>query len=201
MGDVEIFWDVAQGSDEWRRLRLGLPTASEFADILAKGQGKVRKAYLNRLAAERLTGEPQDIYSNRHMDRGKALEDEARDLYGFVSGLEPRLVGFVRNGIVGCSPDGLIGDDGVLEIKTRLPPLMIDLLVGGEMPPEYRAQVQGALWVCERDWADVMIYWPGLDYCCRRIERDDEYICKLAEEVGMFCGELAAVCNKLGIAA
>ena len=96
-----------QNSEEWVRARLGIPTASEFKSILAKGEGKMRRTYLHKLAGERLTGEPADSYSNAHMERGHAMEDEARRLYAFMADVEPQRVGFVRNGNVGCLHDAL----------------------------------------------------------------------------------------------
>src|SRR6185369_3448743 len=111
--------DCDQNSPEWFAARAGIPTASKFATVLAVGKqgGKSvgRVDYLNRLVGEILTGEVEESYSNQHMDRGRAMEDEARDLYTFESGNSPQRVGFVRNGQKGCSPDSLIDTDGGLE--------------------------------------------------------------------------------------
>lgn len=186
-----------QNSEEWVRARLGIPTASEFKSILAKGEGKMRRTYLHKLAGERLTGEPADSYSNAHMERGHAMEDEARRLYAFMADVEPQRVGFVRNGNVGCSPDSLIGDDGVLEIKTRLPHLQIELLVADRVPPEHRAQIQGQLWVTGRAWCDFVSHWPKLPLFSKRVERDEAYIATLADEVGQFCQELDALTERM----
>jgi hypothetical protein len=125
------------------------------------------------------------------MERGKAMEEEARDLYAMVTETEPKIVGFIRNDAKGASPDALIGDDGLLEIKTRLPHLQIALLLSGEIPGEHRAQLQGQLWVTERSWVDFVSYWPGLPLVRIRVERDDEYIKTLKECVGLFVVELA----------
>jgi YqaJ-like viral recombinase domain len=202
---IEVLADIAQGSREWHECRCGLVTASEFAAVIAKGQGKVRRAYMLRLAGERLTGEPVETYSNRHMERGKALEEEAREAYAFIHDAQPELVGFVRDlelaGGVGCSPDALLGDDGVLEIKTKLPALMVEALLRDDMLPEHIAQVQGALWVTRRRWADVVCYWPTLPLCVRRVGRDEDYIDRLAAEVGQFNAELAAIVARLEAAA
>jgi hypothetical protein len=88
---IEVL-DMPQGSPEWYEARRGIPTASEFGAILAKGQGKMRRAYLMRLAAERLTGEVQEQYTSRHMQRGKDQEAEARDYYAFLTDVEPQMV-------------------------------------------------------------------------------------------------------------
>lgn len=188
-----------QGTDEWRRARLGIPTASEFDTVQAKGRGggesKTRRTYLLKLVGERLTGEPAESFSNAHTDRGKQMEAEARDAYVLVRDLEPQLVGFVRRDDVeaGCSPDGLLGDDGVLEIKTKLPHLQLDVLLDGKLPAEHLAQVQGALWITGRAWCDFVSYWPRLPIFITRVHRDEAYIAKLAAAVAEFNAELRAM--------
>lgn len=187
---VEVI-DCEQGSDTWFTARLGIPTASRFADLMAKGEGKMRGRYLHELAAETLRGSPEpDSYSNAHMERGKAQEDEARQLYAFMTDHEPHQVGFLRNGRAGASPDSLIGDAGGLEIKTALGHIQIERLKAGKLPPEHRAQVQGNLWVSERQWWSFMSYSPGLPPLIVRVERDDAYIAELAKAVVAFNDEL-----------
>lgn len=187
---VEVI-DCEQGSDTWFTARLGIPTASRFADLMAKGEGKMRGRYLHELAAETLRGSPEpDSYSNAHMERGKAQEDEARQLYAFMTDQEPHQVGFLRNGRAGASPDSLIGDAGGLEIKTALGHIQIERLKAGKLPPEHRAQVQGNLWVSERQWWSFMSYSPGLPPLIVRVERDDAYIAELAKAVVAFNDEL-----------
>lgn len=187
---VQIF-DCDQGSDEWRAARAGIPTASEFSTVLAKGEGKSRRTYMLKLAGEILTGEPMESYSNVHMERGKAMEDEARDLYTLVHAADPLRVGFIRNGDKGCSPDSLLGDDGGLEIKTALTHIQIERLLKDELPSEHRAQVQGSMWVSERSHWDFVSYWPNLPLLCVRVQRDDAYIANLAGEIARFNDELA----------
>jgi hypothetical protein len=184
-----------QGSEEWFRARMGIPTASEFATILANGRGggdsKMRRTYMLKLAGEILTGEPMENYSNVHMERGKAMEGEARDFYSFMHDAEPAQVGFIRNGQKGCSPDSLIGDSGMLEIKTKLPHILIDALLKDEFPPEHKAQCQGALWVAEREWIDIAVYWPKLPLLVKRATRDEAYIKHLSAMVDCFNDDLA----------
>lgn len=187
---IEVF-QMEQRSAEWYAARLGIPTASEFATVLAKGEGKTRGAYLRKLAGEILTGEPAENYTNGAMDRGRAMEAEARDCYAFMQDAEPELVGFIRNGDVGCSPDSLIGESGMLEIKTAAPHVLIELLRKDQFPPEHRAQCQGALWVAEREWIDIAIYWPRLPLFVKRATRDEQYIAELASAVAAFNAELA----------
>lgn len=186
--------ECEQGSGDWFSARLGIPTASEFSTVMAKGEGKTRKAYMLKLAGEIVTGEPAESYTNQHMERGKILEDEARDLYAFQKNADPIRVGFVRNGMKGASPDSLLGDNGGLEIKTALPHIQIDRLMRDELPSEHKAQVQGSLWVCEREFWDFVSYSsPKLPLFVKRIYRDNGYIANLAGEVDRFNDELAKV--------
>jgi hypothetical protein len=193
---LEIF-DFEQGSDQWKAARLGLPTASRFGDILAKGEGKMRRKYLYELAGEIMTGEPAESFSNAHMERGKVMEDEARDFYAFTTDADLRRVGFIRNGGVGCSPDSLIGEAGALEVKTKLAHLMVDAWVKDDFPPEHKAQCQGVLWVAEREWIDIVCYWPKMPTFIKRAHRDEKYIATLEKEVAQFTRELAALVDYL----
>lgn len=187
---MEVF-EVEQGTSAWHECRLGIPTASRFSDILAKGEGKMRTKYLRDLAAETLRGwVDMDGYTNGHMERGKAMEGEAREFYAFSRGVEPRQVGFVRNGRSGASPDSLIGDEGGLEIKTALGHIQIERLQRGTLPSEHRAQVQGNLWITERKWWDFVSYSPDLPPLILRVERDEEYIAALSQAVTDFNAEL-----------
>src|SRR5882724_3947159 len=140
---VEVI-DCEQGTDSWRKCRLGIPTASRFKTVLASGKdggdSVTRKDYLYRLVGETLTGEPMEEYSNSAMDRGTEMEPEARSYYAFTTGYDLQRVGFIRNGQKGCSPDSLIGADGMCEFKTALPHILIDKLLKGTFPPEHKAQ-------------------------------------------------------------
>jgi hypothetical protein len=186
---VEVI-HCAQNSPEWLQARMGIPTASAFSQLLAKGEGKTRRTYMLKLAGEIITGEPMESFSNEHTERGHALEDEARDLYTFQTSAELDRVGFVRNGRAGCSPDSLIGTHGGLEIKTKLPHLLIDVILKGDFPSEHKAQVQGTLWLTGREWWDIAIYWPGIPLFVKRAYRDEAYIKTLASEVDRFNDEL-----------
>jgi hypothetical protein len=193
--------DCDQGSPEWFAARMGIPTASEFATVMASGRGggesKTRATYMRKLAGEIITGEPMENYANAHMERGNVMEDEARRDYAFTRNVEPQRVGFIRKGRTGCSPDSLIGDDGVLEIKTTLPHLLIERMEIGGFPPEHRAQCQGILWVTGRAWVDIKVYWPKMPDFVVRAERDDAYIAEIAEAVERFDYELRKLVERI----
>lgn len=194
--------DCEQGSPEWYRARLGLPTASNFQTIMVPigprgGVPEGRKTLLFKLAGEIITGELMDNYSNAHMERGKTMEGEARNYYSFMTDTEPQRVGFIVNGPKGCSPDSLIGADGMLEIKTELPHLLIETLLKDEFPTKHRAQTQGQLWVAERDWIDLVIYWPKMPPFIKRASRDEIYIRTLSDAVDRFNDELQATVARI----
>jgi hypothetical protein len=193
---IEIFY-CEQRSAAWYSVKIGLPSASRFHCILARGEGKTRRAYLYELAAEIITGNPTENFQSFAMARGKEMEDEARAHYALMSNTEPRLVGFIRNGDMGASPDSLIGEDGMLEIKTQRGDLLIETLLKDEFPLEHRAQTQGNLLVSERDWIDISIYWPGMPRFIKRAYREPGYLISLQGEIDRFNDELAAIVAKL----
>jgi hypothetical protein len=193
---IEIF-DCAQNSPEWFSRRLGLPTASKFHCILAKGEGKIRKSYLYQLAAEIITGEPTESFQSAAMERGKEMEQEALRNYVLIHDCEPQLVGFIRNGRMGASPDSLIGDDGVLEIKTQRADLLISTLIKDAFPSEHMAQCQGALLVSGRNWIDISVFWPGMPSFVKRAYRDAAYIINLRSEIDRFNDELDMTVEKV----
>ena len=184
-----------QNSPEWYAAKVGIPSASRFSAVLASGRSggpsKTRRTYLYKLAGERMTGKPAENFRNAHMDRGHAMEAEARALYEFAESVEVERVGFIKNHGAGASPDGLVGDHGLLEIKTAEPHILIEHRIAGRVPSEHVAQVQGQMWVSEREWCDLLIYWPELDPFQTRIPRDDAYIDRtLAPGVLRFLDEL-----------
>lgn len=195
---IQIF-NHEQNSPEWLETRRGLPTASQFQCLLAKSaERKGRQKYLYDLAGEILTGECAPSYSNDHMERGHVMEAEARDWYAFITDAELTRVGFIRNDLfhAGVSPDSLIGEDGGLEIKTRLPRLQLELLEANELPNEHKAQVQGALWITGRKWWDFVSYCPKLKPFKTRVFRDEPYIAALKIAVAEFNAELKLLVEK-----
>ena len=188
--------DVDQGTPEWKAARAGMPTASMFKDALAKGEGKTRRTYMLKLIGERLTGELAEGYNNSHMERGNEMEPEARDAYAWHADVEPVQVGFVVNdglidlGPIGCSPDSMIGEAGLLEIKTKLPHIQCEVLLKGEVPTEHLKQIHGAIWICEREWLDFVSYWPSLPTFIKRVYRDEKVITELKTGITDFYAEL-----------
>ena len=192
---LHVLPDLEQGTPEWFAHRCGIPTTSEFDTLQAKGKNGspsvTRRKYMYKLAGEIITGEAApDGYTNAHMERGKAMEDEARAAYCFAADVDVEKVGFIRNGPKGGSPDRLIGKSGLLEIKTKLPHLVIECLLADQFPPDHAAQCQGLLWVAEREWIDITIYWPKMPLFIKRAYRDEAYIKNLATEVDRFNAEL-----------
>ncbi len=201
---MEIITGVEQGSDEWLEMRLGWITASKFKDVIAGGAGKTRKAYMYQLAAEAITDERVDSYSNEYMEWGTATEPQARAMYEFDTGNSVDEVSFVKykhEHKIGISPDGLIGDDGGIEIKCPKTTTQIETFLSGKMPSIHRAQVQGSLWVTGRKWWDFVSFDPRIDgdasYFRVRIERDEDYIAELEEKCLKFELELIAMIDKL----
>ncbi|MBD3897914.1 YqaJ viral recombinase family protein [Halomonas sp. ML-15] len=188
---------LEQGTPEWHAARLGIVTMSELKTLLVKGKGPEgfgtgAISYMHQLIGERITGEPSEAFQgNAHTQRGHQLEPVARELYQEATGLS-RLeqVGIILNHGVGYSPDCLVDNNGLAEIKTKLPKVQIELLLDGELPQEHVAQCQGGLWVSEREWIDFVSYWPGMPLFVKRAYRDEAMIRTIAERVEAFYEEL-----------
>lgn len=191
--------EMVQGTPEWFEVRRGLPTTSKFGAILAKGAGKTRRRYLFDLAGEILTGEPVTSYSNAHMERGNEQEPQARQFYSFLTDEETTQVGFITNHGAGASPDSLVGSDGILEIKSKLPALLLEAHERGRFPLEHIAQCQGQLWITEREWVDLICFCPRMKPLIVRAYRDEEYIANLASEVEQFNADLADIVSKYSL--
>lgn len=197
---IEII-DCEQNSPQWNEARRGVVTASEFATVMANGKGGAesvtRRKYLYKLAGEIITGELAETYNNAILERGHTMEGEARDAYAFMRDADPQLVGFVRNGRVGGSPDAFVGDDGILELKTKQPSVLIETLLRDGFPPEHKAQCQGLLLVCEREWIDLAAYWPKMPLYVCRATRDHSYIAQLRDALDRFHDDLDALVERL----
>jgi putative phage-type endonuclease len=202
---LKIHDDIIQGSDEWYAIRLGKVTASNFDAATSKGKGtapsKTRKDYMIRLVAERLTGLPQDSYKNAAMEWGSETEQDAREYYEALNGVSVRQVGFIaRDDDIGCSPDGLVGDDGMIEIKCPFSTTHIKYILADKMPTEYVKQVQGQLWVAERKWCDFISFDPRMKqrpYFCTRVSRDDGFIPEQETKIYQFVADMKDMLNQL----
>jgi len=191
--------EAEQNSAAWFEFRRGLPSASKFQCLLANSADrKGRRTYMYDLAGEIISGECAESYSNPFMERGKAMEAEAMDWYAFATDAELIRVGAIRSPFLGavCSPDSLVGDDGGLEIKTRMARLQLELLESGELPNEHKAQVQGAMWITGRSFWDFVSYSPKIRPFKLRVHRDERYIATLAVAVREFNEELKALVER-----
>ena len=200
---MQIINDIEQGTEEWHDLRIAMPTASKFSAVLAKGAGATRKAYLYQLAAEAITGLREESYSNKHMEYGTETEPQARAMYELERAQLVTQVAFIKHDSInaGCSPDGLIGDNGIIEIKCPKTTTQIETYLSGKMPTCHAAQVQGQLWISEREWCDFISFDPRINgvssFFCVRVTRDETYIKNLESEIIIFNDELNELIEKL----
>lgn len=194
--------DVTQGTDAWFEARAMIPTASCASKILAKGQGKTRLSYMYQLLGEIITGEPATKWQgNEHTERGHADEPIAIDLYQRRTGETVERCGFIRNhediGGAGYSPDGLVGERGAIECKSRLAHIQAELLDTGKVPRDSMLQIQFGLWVCERDWCDYVSYCKGMPLFVKRVRADPDMQSEIAAEVERFHRDMTAKLEKL----
>jgi putative phage-type endonuclease len=196
---IEIL--AEQRSPEWYAARLGRATASRFYDILARtrsGYASTRMNYRAELVIERLTGQSVETYQNAAMVWGTDTEPLARTTYMLTTGNFATECGFFAHNEIaaGASPDGLIEDDGTIEIKSPNPATHLETLHLGSIPARYVPQVQGQLWITGRKWCDFISFDPRLptnaQLFIQRIERDDNYIANLEQEVIKFLAEVDA---------
>jgi hypothetical protein len=198
-----VIHNVEQNTPEWLELRRGRVTASVMQAVMAKGEGKTRSKLMRQLAGQIITGEVQESWSNEHTDRGHALETAARDLYAFMEDAEPQRIGFVTNEwdgfTVGYSPDSFIGSVGAIEIKTKLPDIMIECYErdAGDPPPEHLRQIQAGLAIAEREWIDLVCYWPKMPLYICRVVRDETFISTTRAETKRFNEELHAMVERI----
>lgn len=194
--------DLQQGSPEWIAARVGSLGASRVAEALAKtktGWGASRANLLAELVAERLTGAAAAGFTNAAMQWGNDKEPDARSAYEFMADVDVALVGIVRHpSIAGthASPDGLVGDDGLVEIKCPNTATHIDTLLGQKVPAKYVTQMQWQMACTGRRWCDFVSYDPRMPEAMRlfvrRVERDAAAIAQLEADVAAFLGELDA---------
>jgi len=186
---MQIIRDIEQGSDEWLQLKLGVASASNFDKIITSTgkESESLKKYALQLATELMLETPEPSFKNDVMARGNELESLARDAYQEQTfKVVEQITMFKSNcGNFGYSPDGLVDKDGLVEIKCPIATTHFKYLLDNKMPSDYWQQVQGGLWVSQRKWIDFVSYnsyFKDKKLFTIRVERDEEYIAKLAEQ-------------------
>ena len=197
--------EIVQGSTEWHALRIGKVTASRVADVIARtksGWGASRANYMAELIAERLTGEPAEKFTNAAMAWGTEKEPDTRAAYEFFRDAQVAEVGFIEHPSIlmaGASPDGLVGDAGLVEIKCPNTATHLDTLLTQAIPARYVTQMTWQMACAGRAWCDFVSFDPRLpetmSLFVKRVERDDSLIASLEKDVSDFLDELA---QKLG---
>lgn len=198
---------MEQRTEEWFKARLGKVTASRIADLMARtksGYSASRANYLSQLVRERLLGVAEEGYCNAAMQWGIDHEDEARRAYCFHSDCDVVEVGFVDHPTIpmsGCSPDGLVGSDGMVELKCPIPATHQAILLGKSFPDNYVKQALFQMACCERQWVDLVSYdprWPeSMRMFVQRIERDDAAITDIELEVTKLLAEVEETVGNL----
>lgn len=194
---------IEQGSEEWFASRIGKVTGSRVADVMAKtktGYSTSRTNYMMQLLCERLTGTREESFKNAAMQRGTEKEPLARSVYEAEAGVfvvETGLVEHLTIAGFGASPDGLVGDDGLLEIKCPNTATHIDFLRTGKPDGKYQWQMLAQMACSGRKWCDFVSFddrLPAeLQYKCIRFERDDNKIQEMEQEIVIFLLELAKI--------
>ena len=199
---------MEQRSTEWFSARLGCVTASRTADVMAKtksGYSAIRANYMAQLITERLTGQQAEGFSSAAMQWGTDTEPQARMAYELMTGETVTETGFVLHPSIpnfGASPDGLVGSDGLIEIKCPNTATHIDTLLAEKVPSKYMTQMHVQMICTGRDWCDFVSFDPRLPgemtFWMQRVERDDQLCQDIEAEVIKFLEELAAKMAKLG---
>lgn len=190
-----VYDTLEQGTPEWCEVRRGIPTASNFDKILTPG-GKPSaqaKPYMRHLIAELIIGRPIQQVKTSWMQRGNEMEGEAMSFYEFDQEVTIKRVGFIENDLRtwGCSPDALVGNDGMAEFKCPAPDTHIGYMLWSDVATDYRVQLQGQLFVAERDWVDICSYHPELPPVIVRVQRDEPYITLLAAALEQFVEDMS----------
>ena len=200
---------MEQRTEEWFKARLGKVTASKMSDVLSKiksGEAAMRRNYKMQLATERLTGKQTDFYINQAMQDGIDREDTAREIYEIVRDIKVEQVGFIDHPTIemaGASPDGLLPDNGILEIKCPIETTHTTNLLERVLPSRYKAQVQWQMACVGKGctYANFVSYNPNfepkLQLIYVEVERDEDYIAMLEEEVAAFITEVDDIVNQL----
>jgi len=186
---VEYHWAVEQRSTEWLELRRGLITASIVGNLLTPtlkiADNETSRKIVRTLAAERITGIVEESVTTTDMWRGIFDEPIARELYAQAAGVDVLECGIVTKEIdgfkVAYSPDGIIGIDGLIEIKSRVPHSQVEFTFTRQIPHAHMAQMQMGMWVTGRRWCDYVSYSGGLPLVVERVHRDDAWQTAIAQ--------------------
>jgi len=199
---------MEQQTEQWHNARLGKVTASRLSDVMARtktGYGASRANYMTELVLERLTGRRAEGYTNAAMQWGIDTEADAKAAYEFRTNAEIVSVGFIDHPLIdmtGASPDGLIGEDGLIEIKCPNSATHIDYLLTGMVPKKYDLQMQWQMACTGRQWCDFVSYDPrlppNLSMLVKRIDRDYDLIAEMEIEVREFLDEVTRTVELLG---
>lgn len=197
-----IILDCVQGSEEWHKIKLGIPSASNFDKIITTDgkPSKQAEKYMRQLAVERITGLSEDSFKSGYMQRGNDIEVEAIDFYELIKGESVVRVGCCyqnEDKRFSCSPDALVGNDGGLELKCPSGAVHVGYLLDNKVPTEYFTQVQGNLFVTGREWWDFQSYYPGLKPLIVRALPDIEFQTKLKSALDQFCNDLEKLVKEL----
>ena len=198
---------IVQGTEAWFAARLGKVTASRVADVIAKtktGYSASRANYMAELIAERLSGARSEGFTNAAMQWGTDKEPDARAAYSFMRDVDVAEVGFIDHptiAMTGASPDGLVGDDGMVEFKCPNTATHLETLLGGVVPAKYFSQMQWQMACADRQWCDFASYDPRLPEPMRlfiqRVPRDADWLRATEEDVAAFLAELDAKIDAL----
>ena len=190
-----------QKTPEWNAARCGIPTSSSFDKLITtKGvPSKQKEKYLYTVAGEKVSGLKVETYQSFAMQQGIIKEEEARNYYKMLYDVEVQKVGFCvsDNGSYGCSPDGLVGKDGGLEIKCPEIHTHVGYMLKGNLLEDYFQQAQGSLFVTGRKWWDIMSYFAGLKPVIIRVTPDKAFHKALEVELAIFTKELAELVEKI----
>lgn len=192
--------DIQQQTPEWYQARAGVPSASNFDKVVTtKGElSKQVEKYAFQLAGEAILGTKEETYQNDAMKRGVMLEPEARLCYEVMTGNSVQQVGLcIADGGYACSPDGLVGDDGLLEIKCPSLAVHVSYLIDNALPSDYFQQVQGQMLVTGRKWCDFCSYYPGLKTLIIRVNRDDVFCNKLHDALVGLVKNVSEIVSKI----
>lgn len=194
-----IIHNFEQGTDEWQSIRLGKFTGSDFHTLL--GKSKAAQDIIYKKTSERLTGSKSDSdsFSNIHTKRGHDLENDARLSYEFTTDNQVMEVGFIElNEFVGCSPDGLVGNDGMVEIKCKDNHNHLKSVIKNHIEPTHLTQMQFNMFVSDRKWCDYIMYNPNFSDPLHviRVERDEEYINKIKNRLDELNTEVNKIINQ-----